>query len=205
MRRPFGPGAGRPPSAALAALTAVLLLAESSPGFGATFEERVQACGACHGPNGHSVLPDTPSIGGQPSFFVVTQLFLFREGRRNSPAMNEAIKGFTNDDLRAFSEYIAKLPAPPPPSDPPNPVLFERGRVVARQQPCGVCHNQDFSGREQMPRLANQREDYLVKAMREFKSGARIGYAGAMAEELVRLSDDDLRALAHFLSHLPRR
>ena len=43
-----------------------------------------------------------------------------------------------------------------------------------------------------MPRLANQREDYLVKAMREFKSGARIGYAGAMAEELVRLSDDDL-------------
>src|SRR5262249_61378092 len=141
----------------------------------------------------------------QPSFFVGAQPFPFREGRSNSRAMTEAIKGSTNDALRAFPEYIAKLPAPPPPSDPPDPVLFERGRVRARQQPCGVCHNQDFSGRDQMPRLANQREDYLVKAMREFKSGARIGYAGAMAEELVRLSDDDLRALAHFLSYLPRR
>jgi len=165
----------------------------------------VQVCHACHGPEGHSSLPDTPSIGGQPSFFVVAQLFLFRDGRRNSPAMVEAAKGLTNDDLRAFAEYISKLPPPAPPPDAPDPVRFERGRVLARQQPCGVCHNQDFSGREQMPRLANQREDYLLKAMREFKSGARIGYAGAMAEELTRLSDDDLVALAHFLNHVPRR
>jgi len=44
-----------------------------------------------------------------------------------------------------------------------------------------------------MPRLANQREDYLLKAMREYKSGSRTGYAGAMATELQRLSDDDCK------------
>ena len=76
--------------------------------------------------------------------------------------------------------------------------------AVTRQHPCGVCHNPDFSGREQMPRLANQREDYLLKAMREYKSGSRIGYAGAMATELQRLSDDDLQDVAHFFAHLPR-
>jgi cytochrome c553 len=64
--------------------------------------------------------------------------------------------------------------------------------------------NPDFSGRKQRPRLANQREDYLLKAMREYKSGARIGYAGAMAVELRELTDADLDVLAHYLSHLPR-
>ncbi|MGC2517760.1 MAG: c-type cytochrome [Burkholderiales bacterium] len=73
-----------------------------------------------------------------------------------------------------------------------------------QQQHCTVCHNPDFSGREQMPRLANQREDYLLKAMRDYKSGARIGYGGAsMSEELSGLDDADLAALAHFLAHLP--
>jgi cytochrome c553 len=64
--------------------------------------------------------------------------------------------------------------------------------------------NPDFSGREQRLRLANQREDYLLKTMREYKSGARIGYAGAMAVELRELTDADLDALAHYLSHLSR-
>lgn len=72
------------------------------------------------------------------------------------------------------------------------------------KRPCASCHNPDFFGREQMPRLAHQREEYLLRAMRESKSGARIGYAGAMAEELQGLSDDDLQDLAHFFAHLPR-
>jgi len=184
-----------------AALAFLLLLA---PARAASLDERVQVCQACHGPEGTSSLPDTPSIGGQPSFFVVAQLFLFREGRRNGPAMIEAAKGLTNDDLRALAAYVSKLPPPAPPSDPVDAARFERGRALVRQQPCGVCHNPDFSGREQMPRLAHQREDYLLRAMRELKSGTRIGYAGAMAEELVRLTDDDLVALAHYLSHYRR-
>ena len=55
-----------------------------------------------------------------------------------------------------------------------------------------------------MPRLAHQREDYLLKAMREYKSGARLGYAGPMTQELVGLGDGDLADIAHFLAHLPR-
>jgi len=62
----------------------------------------------------------------------------------------------------------------------------------------------DFSGRNQMPRLANQREDYLLKAMREYKTSARIGYAGAVTVELRDLCDADLDALAHFLAHVAR-
>ena len=169
----------------------------------ASVEERFSVCLGCHGASGQSATANIPSLGGQPSFFVVAQLFLFREGRRLSPEMNEAAKGLSNDDLRAFAERIAKLPPPAPPVEPADAARAARGRTLAGQRPCPVCHNPDFSGREQMPRLANQREDYLLRAMRQFQSGARIGYGGSMVEELKGLGEDDLRDLAHFLSHLP--
>jgi cytochrome c553 len=100
-----------------------------------------------------------------------------------------------------FAERVTKLPPPPSSHEAPDPQRFARGRTLTLRHPCGVCHNPDFSGREQMPRLANQREDYLLKSMREYKSGARLGYGGAMAQELAGLSDQDLIDLAHFLSH----
>ena len=162
-------------------------------------------CLACHGAGGISRTPETPSLAGQPQFFWVAQLFRFRDGRRDSVAMTAAAKDLTNDDLRALSDYLAKLAPPSPPSDPADPELVARGRALTTQHHCAVCHNSDFSGREQMPRLAHQREDYLLKSMRAYKSGSRIGYAGAMAVELRELSDSDLIALAHFLSNFPAR
>jgi len=192
-----------PTLAVLVLALAVLVVASRAPG--ASLEERVTVCLACHGAGGLSRVPETPSLAGQPQFFTIAQLFLFRDGRRNSAAMTAAAKDLTNDDLRALADYIARLPPPEPPAEPTDPVRAASGRALASQHHCTVCHNPDFSGREQMPRLANQREDYLLKAMREYKSGARIGYAGAMAVELRDLTDADLVALAHYLSHFSAR
>jgi len=212
VTRGRGSGAGRRASPIRAAASAALLAllgagpapwAPPAPAGAATLDERIAPCLACHGADGQSRIPETPSLGGQPAFFVVTQLFLFREGRRESGPMTEMARPLSNDDLRAFSERIATLPPPPAPADPPDPERMARGRAVLNRQPCAVCHNPDFSGREQMPRLAHQREDYLLKAMRGFKSGTRIGYAGAMAVELRDLTDADLADVAHFLAHLP--
>jgi len=192
-----------PLSARVLLLAALVVVAPLLPAARATaqpVEERFTVCLACHGADGRSRIPETPSLGGQPSFFVVAQLFLFREGRRDNPAMVAAAKGLTNRDLTAFAERVTRLP-PPPPEDSPDPARFARGRALTLRHPCGVCHNPDFSGREQMPRLANQREDYLLKSMREYKNGARLGYGGAMAQELAGLTDQDLIDLAHFLAH----
>jgi len=193
-----------PPLSARVLLLAALVVAPLLPATRATaqtVDERFTVCLACHGADGQSRIPETPSLGGQPSFFVVAQLFLFREGRRENAAMVAAAKGLTNRDLTAFAERVTRLPPPPPPEDSPDPARFARGRALTLRHPCGVCHNPDFSGREQMPRLANQREDYLLRSMREYKSGARLGYGGAMAQELAGLSDQDLIDLAYFLSH----
>ena len=113
-------------------------------------------------------MPLTPSLGAQPSFFVVAQLFLFRDGRRGNAlqAMTDAAKPLTDDDLRAFADLISKLPPPAPPGKPTETQKYARGRELVLKNHCTTCHNPDLSGREQMPRLANQREDYLLKALR---------------------------------------
>ena len=185
----------------LLALIFVAILLPVARADAQSVDERFTVCLACHGADGQSRIPETPSLGGQPTFFVVAQLFLFREGRRDNAAMVASAQGLTNSDLTAFADRVAKLPPPPPSEETPDAARFTRGRRLTLSHPCGVCHNSDFSGREQMPRLANQREDYLLKSMRDYKSGARLGYGGAMSQELAGLTDQDLIDLAHYLSH----
>ncbi|HTP62743.1 MAG TPA: c-type cytochrome [Burkholderiales bacterium] len=163
-----------------------------------------EVCFGCHGQGGASTAPLTPSLGGQPSFFVVAQLFLFRDGRRSKAPtpMDAFAQKLSNDDLRAYGELFARLPPPTPPESGMNPARLEKGRALVQKSNCAVCHNPDFSGRDQMPRLANQREDYLLKAMRDYKADARIGYGSAtMPEELAGLSDLQLGDIAHYLAH----
>ena len=82
--------------------------------------------------------------------------------------------------------------------------LVAAGRKVAQGNRCTSCHKDDFSGTQATARLAAQREDYLLKALRDFKAGKRVGGGvAAMADVVYPLGDDDLRALAHFLAHLP--
>lgn len=182
---------------------AALLVAVTSGVATAATDSRLSPCFQCHGPNGQSQSAEIPSLGGQPAFYVLTQLFLFREGRRSGAPMIQAVKGISDDDMRSYADLIAKLPAPKPPAQAADAARFKRGEALVRGQRCASCHGADFAGAEQVPRLANQREDYLLKALREFKSGARLGYGGAMAEVLAGVDAADLPDLAHYLAYLP--
>lgn len=162
--------------------------------------ERFAACLACHGERGVSSLPLTPSLAGQPSFYAITQLFLFREGRRQNEAMTAVAKGMSDADLRAFSELIAKLPAPPA-AGAGDAARTARGAAVAQRFRCASCHGADYAGGQQVARLAGQREDYLNKALTEFRAGTRVGYTSAMSEALAGIEPDELRDLAHYLAN----
>lgn len=171
-------------------------------GAAAAIEEKVAPCYTCHGKQGVSPTPEMPSIAGQPAYFLLIELFQFRERQRDIPAMNEAVKGLSNDEIKAMADYLARLAPPKPPVDSADRARVERGRALVAVHRCGFCHNPDFSGGEQMPRLAGQREDYLRKALRDYKSGARPGYDPMMAIVLYPVSETDIDDLAHFLAHL---
>ena len=131
-------------------------------------------CAACHGPAGRIETPLTPVLGGQPSLYVITQLFLYREGRRSNEAMTAAAKTLTDDDLRGYSELIGALPAvpPPPPPTPPDPIRMARGRALAEQHKCLFCHGPGLAGGQQVPRIGGQHEDYLKASLRGFHAGS---------------------------------
>jgi len=183
-----------------AVLTVLILLAGVAGAPAASLQERMAICFSCHGENGQSPNPDTPSIGGQPSAYVLIQLYLFRERQRVVDAMNLATKGLTDSDLQAFSDTISKLPAPRPTTEPGDPQRLERARGLVQKYRCGFCHQQNFSGQGNVPRIAAQRDDYLLKALRDYKSSVRPGYEPTMVEALQPVSDADIVDLAHFLS-----
>jgi len=80
---------------------------------------------------------------------------------------------------------------------------MQQGAVMAKKLHCGSCHEADFRGREQMPRLAAQREEYLEYAMNGYRNYTRKGGDTLMAAALYGVSDADVRVLAHYLSRLP--
>jgi cytochrome c553 len=169
-----------------------------------TLQDKIAACTACHGEIGQSQDANVPSIGGQPKLFVMYQLFFYREGRRANPEMNTITKDMSDAELTAISEYVAGLPAPPPSSGAVDEARYRRGAELADKRICGACHNADYSGREQMPRLAGQGEAYLVKSFRAYQAGTRVGTQAAMAEAVRGLSDSDFADLAYYLTHFRR-
>jgi len=182
-------------------LVAIALCLSAAPALAAeTIAERAAPCLACHGENGQSENPEIPSLGGQTAPYALIQLYLFREKQRVVEVMNEMTKAFTDDDLRAFSDLIAKLPPPKPPVEVGDAARLASGRALITQNRCNRCHNLDLSGRESIPRIADQREDYLLKALREYKNNTRHGYDATMAEVLAPVTDAQIVDLAYVIA-----
>ncbi len=178
-----------------------LLLAAMLTAAAGTIEERVAVCSACHEETGQSSETQVPSLGAQPAPYVLIQLYLFREQQRRVEPMTQAAQGLTDDELRQIADFVSKLPAPKPPTDPLDAPRIERGRALIQKNHCGFCHNPDFSGHDNVPRLAAQHEAYLLKALRQYKSNTRPGYDATMAEVVQPLSDADLVDLAYLMAH----
>ncbi|CAN5430026.1 c-type cytochrome [soil metagenome] len=167
--------------------------------------EKAQACIACHGPAGISQMAGTPSLAGQHESFLRGQLVHFRAGTRKSPVMLPMAATLSDGDIRELASYFAALPPPPAGSNgAAGPAMLARGQAIAEENRCASCHRLTYAGLQATPRVAYQREDYLLESLRNFKAGMRAGgSASAMADAVAPLEDDQLRALAHFMAHLP--
>ena len=87
-------------------------------------------------------------------------------------------------------------------------VLFASTAVMAseseagkeKSKTCAACHGPDGNSQAaDFPRLAGQHQDYLVKALNDYKSGARKN--AIMAPQAANLSKRDIADLAAYFSH----
>jgi cytochrome c553 len=165
--------------------------------------EKAALCTPCHGEAGISQTENTPSLAGQPDLFLQWQLVFFRSSSRKNETMQPIAEQLSNDDVRKLGAYFASLPLPKASAPDDNPDLSKKGAQAAQGRRCASCHTDTFAGTKAVSRLAGQREDYLIKALHDYKSNMRVGGGvAAMADVAYALSDEEIEALAHYLAHL---
>ena len=183
-------------------VTAIACAAPAAAADIAAGKEKAELCVGCHGENGISQMENTPSLAAQPDQFIQWQLVFFRAGTRKNEQMQPIVEQLNNDDIRNLGAYYASLP-PPTPKPDDDPDLSKKGAQAAVGRRCASCHTDTYAGTKAVARVAGQREDYLVKALKDYKTSVRSGGAmAAMADVAFPLSEEEIEALAHYLAHL---
>ncbi len=184
-----------------------LLLASSLSLLGFTSWSQVPAkaevCFSCHGPNGNSVLPDIPSLAGQNARYIYLELRDFKEGRRDNAMMTPMTEGLSKEDMRDLGNYFSQqtLTDKKFKADPDKAKL---GQAKADETLCAMCHLGEFKGQNEIPKVAGQNYDYIVKTLHAFKNKTRTNDAGNMTSVASTLSDVDIENLGHYIASLSK-
>ena len=158
-------------------------------------------CAACHGALGNPSMPLMPALAGQTSRYLYLQLRDFQEARRSNEQMSPVAKDLTRDEMRELGAwYAAQKPQPQP--FQPDPAKARLGKVKADETLCTLCHLGGFAGQNEIPRVAGQPFDYVVKQLKDFKARTRTNDAGNMTSVASMLSEADIENIAHYIAGL---
>jgi cytochrome c553 len=189
----------------VAALAIVVGLAPGVAGLGSQDIERgrkkAESCAPCHGLEGNPPQPALPILAGQTARYLYLQIRDFREGRRIDPQMTPFVKDLSQEDMLDLASFFAAQ-KPRPIEFTPDEARVERGKQKAAETLCTMCHLGGFMGQNEIPRVAGQNYQYIVKQMQDFKYGRRTNDAGTMTSVSKTLSDGDIDDLAHYLAAL---
>jgi cytochrome c553 len=162
---------------------------------------KAAVCVACHGPGGNSTQTTFPILAGQTARYLYLQLRDFQEGRRSDPAMTAMVKDLTRDELRELADYFARQ-KPAPQTFKSDPEKSRLGRLKAEETLCTMCHLGGFAGQNEIPRVAGQNYEYIIKQLSDFKARKRTNDAGNMTSVSNTLNERDIENLAHYLTGL---
>jgi cytochrome c553 len=162
---------------------------------------KAEPCAACHGADGNATIPGTPSLAGQPVYFTHWQLIKFRDGRRKDPQMSPLAKNLTDTDMADLAAYYAaQRPLPRPATT--DPAKVAEGKRLANLHHCSSCHRPDLSGQQQVPRLAGQDYEYLLRLLSGFKAKTASDLDGTMTMAAQPLREEEILALVHYIASL---
>jgi len=158
-------------------------------------ETSLQTCSACHGQNGEPIAPIIPIIWGQQESYLLKQMHDFQSGDRNNEVMSWMSTALTPAELSAAAASFAKK------NWPARPVAAASTSPPGTAAVCQICHQQNFVGGPAAPRLAGQRYEYLVEAMRRFAEGERTNSAD-MTNIMKAMAPAEREAMARYISGL---
>jgi len=156
---------------------------------------KILVCSTCHGANGVPKNADVPIIWGLQENYLLKELHDFQHGDRVNEVMLWMSTQLTQDEVGSAAAYFAKK------SWPARPTQAAAATPPAAAAVCQVCHQQNFVGGVPAPRLAGQKYEYLVEAMRRFADGERTNNAD-MANIMKSMTAADREAMARYISGL---
>ncbi len=159
-------------------------------------EQKAQLCLACHKEG--TELRFTPFLEGQPADYLVTAMTAFKTGQRKQPAMNTNAASLSPADIRDLADYFSAKPFPPS-NETLDPAKIAAGEKLVADWKCVRCHTQTFHGAGLVPRLAGQKQRYLVWQLQAFHSGGR---AHPPLEMPMSNNQADAESVASYLASL---
>ena len=163
--------------------------------------EKAAVCAACHGVDGNSASAQYPKLAGQTARYIYIQLKDFKEGRRKNPLMSPMAASLSKEDMWAIGAYFESQKQAPSTYKVSGAKVAE-GKKIADDALCTMCHLGGFSGQNEVPRVAGQHYEYIVKQLKDFRARNRTNDAGSMTSVAGTISEQDILDLAHYIASL---
>lgn len=170
-------------------------------------------CGACHNPDGNSVVPTFPKLAGQSADYLVKQLTELatppaQKNSRENAVMSGIAGTLSAEDRINVSAWFASQPAwsTGAASDKlaarDGQRLYRAGYPAKAVPACAGCHGPSGAGLPaRFPRLGGQHADYIESQLKAYRDGTRHN-SEVMGQIAFRLSDPEIKALSQYITGL---
>ena len=199
-------------SQVLIALFAVFAVASTTQAAGdaEAGKTKAQVCFSCHGVNGDSVNPVWPKLAGQHASYIAKQLADFKAGtERSDPLMMAQVMPLSPQDMQDLAAFFAKQKPSPGSADEAKLTLgqqlYRGGNKATGVAACMACHGPSGAGNPaaKYPRVGGQHAPYVVKALKDFRSGTRKNDPGKMMQNIAaHMTDAEIEAVASYMQGL---
>lgn len=183
----------------------------SAAGDAAAGKTKSATCVACHGADGNSMVPTFPKLAGQHASYIAKQLADFKSQARKDPTMNGMAAPLSEQDMADLGAYFSsQTPAIGAPANEElaagkGKALFQGGDKAKGISACMACHGPSGAGNPGagFPSLQGQHSTYVVKALKDFRSGVRTTDPQKMMQDIAaKMSDSDIEAVAEYIAGL---
>ena len=199
-------------SQVLIALFAVFAVATTAQAAGdaEAGKTKAQVCFSCHGVNGVSVNPVWPKLAGQHAGYIAKQLADFKAGtERSDPLMMAQVMPLSPQDMEDLAAFFAKQKPSPGSAEEAKLTLgqqlYRGGNKATGVAACMACHGPSGAGNPaaKYPRVSGQHAPYVVKALKDFRSGTRKNDPGKMMQNIAaHMTDAEIEAVASYMQGL---
>jgi cytochrome c553 len=211
----------------LAAISLVVIMPAAMAGDAAAGKALATACGACHGADGNSQAPTFPKLAGQGEKYLVKQMEDIKAGEakdtkyptpRIVPEMAGQLTNLSKVDFENIAAYFSSQKHALSGAKDDKELLalgetiFRAGNKDVGVPACIGCHSPTGAGNAPagFPQLSGQHADYVIKQLKDFRTGAEYTDKGRsndgdiriMRDGVARMSDREIEAVANYISGL---